>query len=147
MEIYLFVCVCLCVFFKQKIYILIHIWLMRAGHPNIQIPTFLEPSIIIFMLCLKILKDFRFHEIKKIRLMSDIYRRLLISTRSSHRSFSKKPVLKNLAILMEKHLCWSLFLIKLQDWMLATLLKRDSNSVAFLICFKIKCYDYDRKYL
>ena len=134
---------------NQKIIILVFFFLWKFHQQSIviQIPTFLEPSINIFMLCLKILKDFRFHETKKIRLMSDIYRRLLISTRSSHRSFSKKAVLKNLAMFLEKHLCWSLFLIKLPDWMLATLLKRDSNSVAFLICFETKRYDYDRKYL
>ena len=134
---------------NQKIIILVFFFLWKFHQQSIviQIPTFLKPSINIFMLCLKILKDFRFHETKKIRLMSDIYRRLLISTRSSHRSFSKKAVLKNLAMFLEKHLCWSLFLIKLPDWMLATLLKRDSNSVAFLICFETKCYDYDRKYL
>ena len=39
----------------------------------------------------------------------------------------KNAVLKNFAIFTEKHLCWSLFLIMLQDFMPTTLSKRDSN--------------------
>ena len=39
----------------------------------------------------------------------------------------KIAVLKNFAIFTGKHLCWSLFLIKLQPWRTATLLKIDSN--------------------
>ena len=41
--------------------------------------------------------------------------------------FFRKGVLKKFAILTEKHLCWSLFLIKLQARP-ATLLKRASNT-------------------
>ena len=37
----------------------------------------------------------------------------------------------------EKHLCWSLFLIKLQAWRSATLWKRDSNTDVFLWIFTI----------
>ena len=44
------------------------------------------------------------------------------------RRFIKKAVLKNIAIFTEKHLRWSLFLIKLQESKPATLLKRDSNT-------------------
>ena len=44
--------------------------------------------------------------------------------------------LKNFANLTGKHLCWSLFLIKLQVFRPATLLKRDSNGGA--VFFK-KC--------
>ena len=48
---------------------------------------------------------------------------------SSHRRCSiKKAVLKFFVILTGKHLCWSIFLIKLQDWGFVTLLKRDSNN-------------------
>ena len=36
------------------------------------------------------------------------------------------------AIFTPKHLCWSLFLIKLQAWRAATLWKRDSNTSVFL---------------
>ena len=46
--------------------------------------------------------------------------------------FFKKDVLKNFANLTEKHLCWSLFLIKMEAWGPATLLKRDSNTDVFL---------------
>ena len=46
--------------------------------------------------------------------------------------FNKKGVLKNFANLTEKHLCWSLFLIKMEAWGPATLLKRDSNTDVFL---------------
>ena len=46
--------------------------------------------------------------------------------------FVKIGVLKNLANFTGKHLCWSLFLIKLQLFKSATLLKRDSNTGDFL---------------
>ena len=45
--------------------------------------------------------------------------------------FFKIGVLKNLAISTGKHLCWSLFLIKLQPWRHGTLLKTDSKTSAF----------------
>ena len=52
---------------------------------------------------------------------------------SSHRRCSvTKAVLKNFAIFTGKHLCWSLFFIKLQLWSPAILLKRDSNTGLFL---------------
>ena len=64
--------------------------------------------------------------------------------RSSHKRCSiKKGVLKNFAILTGKHLCWSLFLIKLQAWRSATLLKRDSSTGIFLWIlwyFKNTCF-------
>ena len=46
--------------------------------------------------------------------------------------FFKIDVLKNLAMLTGKHLCWSYFLTKLQGWRTAIALKRDSNISAFL---------------
>ena len=46
--------------------------------------------------------------------------------------FCKKAFLKNFAIFTGKHLCWSLFLTKLQVLRSATLLKRDSNTSVFL---------------
>ena len=46
--------------------------------------------------------------------------------------FYEKAVLKNFAIFTEKHLCWSLFLIKLWTLRPATLLKRDCNT-----CFPV----------
>ena len=39
----------------------------------------------------------------------------------------KKAALKNLAIFTEEHLCWSLFLIKLQAFRPASLLTRDKR--------------------
>ena len=44
--------------------------------------------------------------------------------------FCKIGVYKNFAIFTEKHMCWSLLLIKLQDWMPAFSLRRDSNTGA-----------------
>ena len=44
----------------------------------------------------------------------------------------KIGVLKNLTIFTGKHLCWSLFFIKLQALRPATLLKGDPNTVVFL---------------
>ena len=46
--------------------------------------------------------------------------------------FIKKAVLNNFPIFAGKHLCWSLFLIKLQDFRPATILKVDFNTVVFL---------------
>ena len=51
--------------------------------------------------------------------------------RSSHSQiFFKISDLKNFANFRGKRLCWSLFLIKLLVWTLATLLRRDSNTGA-----------------
>ena len=44
----------------------------------------------------------------------------------------QKIVLKKFEKSKEKHLCWSLFLIKLQFWRSKTLLKRESNTDVFL---------------
>ena len=46
--------------------------------------------------------------------------------------FYKKVVLKYFAIITEKHLFWGFFLIKLQAFSPETLLKRNSNTAAFL---------------
>ena len=58
---------------------------------------------------------------------------ILINFRGSHlQMFFKIGVLRNFAIFTGKHLCWSLFLIKLQTLRPATLVKRESNTGAFL---------------
>ena len=46
--------------------------------------------------------------------------------------WTEGPVLKNFAIFAGKHLCRSVFLIKLQAFKSTTLLKRDSNTGVFL---------------
>ena len=52
---------------------------------------------------------------------------------SNWKSFVKeKGVLRNFANFTGKHLCWSLFLIELQAFGLAALLKIDSNTDVFL---------------
>ena len=51
---------------------------------------------------------------------------------SGSQIFCKIGALKDWAIFTGKHLCWSLFFIKLQVFSPATLLKRDSNTVVFL---------------
>ena len=48
------------------------------------------------------------------------------------RHSSKIGVLKYSAIFTGKYLCWSLFLTKLETFMPETVLKRDSNTIAFL---------------
>ena len=61
----------------------------------------------------------------------------LCSYRSGHRRwFIKKSILKNFAIFSGKNLCWSLFLIKLQVFRSATLLKRYSNTGVFLLILR-----------
>ena len=57
---------------------------------------------------------------------------LRISRSSRSQIFFKIGVLKNFAIFIGKHMCWSLFLIKLQALKPATLLKRDPNTGVFL---------------
>ena len=56
----------------------------------------------------------------------------LIFGSSYQRCFVKKNVLKNFVNLSEKHLCWSLFLIKLQALRPRNLFKKDSNTDVFL---------------
>ena len=56
-----------------------------------------------------------------------------ITFRSSHQRGSVKiSVIKNFAIFTGKRLCWSLFLIKLQAFRSATLIRKDSNTDVFL---------------
>ena len=54
------------------------------------------------------------------------------NNKQSSEMFYKKAILKNLAIFTEKHLCWSLFSIKLQVFRPVTLLKIDSDTGVFL---------------
>ena len=55
--------------------------------------------------------------------------KLLKQSESSHsQMFFKIVSLKNLAIVTGKHLCWGLFLIKLQAFRPETLFKKDSNT-------------------
>ena len=55
-----------------------------------------------------------------------------ITFRSSHQRGSvKTSVIKNFAIFTGKRLCWSLFLIKLQAFRSATLIRKDSNTDVF----------------
>ena len=57
----------------------------------------------------------------------------LIKLRSSHQRCSvKKVVLKNFAVFTGKHLCSSLFLMKMQAWRPAMSLKWDTNTCVFL---------------
>ena len=49
--------------------------------------------------------------------------------------FCKKGLLKNSTNFTGKHLSWSLFLIKLQAFSIATLLKRDSSKSVFPVKF------------
>ena len=57
-----------------------------------------------------------------------------IKFRSGRSKMSFKiQVFKNIAIFTGKHLCWSLFVIKLLAYKTANLLKRDSNTSVFLL--------------
>ena len=61
---------------------------------------------------------------------------LLLILKSRHQRPSvKKGALKNFANFTGKHLCWSLFSIKLQGRRPATFLKRDSNTGVFPVKF------------
>ena len=50
--------------------------------------------------------------------------------------FYKKAALKTFGLIAGKQLCWSLFLIVLRAFRPATLLKRDSNTDAFLLSMR-----------
>ena len=84
---------------------------------------------------LTLLKNFVIFEI----LILDILNYLAFSVLSSDavvfRRYSRY-VFQNFAIFTGKHLWRSLFLIKLQGWRSATLLKRGSNTVVFLWILK-----------
>ena len=56
--------------------------------------------------------------------------KICIDQKQPSEVFCKNGVLKNFA--RGQHLCWSLFVIKLQAFSPATLLKRDSNTGVFL---------------
>ena len=60
--------------------------------------------------------------------------------------FFKKGVLETLANFTRKHLHWNLFLIKLQVFRPATLLKRNSNTGIFLRNFEICKNTYFEEY-
>ena len=55
-----------------------------------------------------------------------------LNLRSSHKLLCKKGILRKFANFTGEQLCWSLFLIELVTFRLATLLKRDSNTDVFL---------------
>ena len=93
--------------------------------------------------CSVILQFFKCYETTKISpFMYDLYypikthfsQKILFSctavTISSHRKCSiKKVLLKTFWNFTRKHLCWSLFLIKLQGWRFVNLLKKTSTQV------------------
>ena len=71
--------------------------------------------------------------IEHVRTTASISYSYPILLRSSRlQRFFEIGVRKNFAILTGKHLCWCLFLIKLQAVRPTTLLKRDSNTDVFL---------------
>ena len=81
------------------------------------------PCSIIFCCC----KSIWLFSIKKRRFcVLELLRELSRSSRSQ--MFFKIGVLRNFAMFTGKHLCWSLFLIKLQAWRPASLFERDSNT-------------------
>ena len=56
---------------------------------------------------------------------------IILKGRCISEVYLEKDVLKNFANFKGKHLCWSLFLIKLRSSGPATLFKRDSNAIVF----------------
>ena len=67
------------------------------------------------------------------RFCSELPRKQESNVRSSNwNSAVKKSVFRNFASFTGKQLCWSLFLIELQAFRPAVLLKRDSNTDVFL---------------
>ena len=73
------------------------------------------------------------------RYVLKIYQFWLLQQQPPEVFCKKKVISKNFAIFTEKHLCWSLFLIKLQALLeglikLHALLRRESNTV---VCFSV----------
>ena len=71
----------------------------------------------------------------------------VIARSSRPELFWTKGFLKNFAKFKGKHLCWSLFLIKLQAIRPPTLFKRDSNTGAFLWNLQIFKNTYFKEHL
>ena len=61
---------------------------------------------------------------------------LLLCNTFQESHYFKKAILKNLAIFNGKHLCWSLFLIRWQAFLSATVLKRDFQISVFSVIKK-----------
>ena len=59
------------------------------------------------------------------------WRELVFYRRSHQRCSIKKALLKNIAIFTGKHLCWSLFLIKLEDLRACNFIKRETSPQVF----------------
>ena len=76
----------------------------------------------------------KFSGLKSISSIEDNY------TEVNTKVFYIKAVLKNFAIFTGKQLCWSLFLIKLQGFWAATLLRKDSNTGVFPCILRIFIY-------
>ena len=65
-----------------------------------------------------------------------LFDHLIFSTKKVINCTSSRPfadilqnsIFKNFSVITGKHLCWCLFLTKLQTWRSVTLLKRDSNT-------------------
>ena len=76
-----------------------------------------------------ILQFFKCNETTKINPSMYVLLCIPVPRRSHRRCSVKKDVLKNLENFTWKHLCWSLFLIKLQAWRPVTLLKRSATSL------------------
>ena len=86
--------------------------------------------------------------LEQTQLMSLLYLLALIRLRSSHlRCSIIKAVLKNFAIFTGKYLCWSFFLIKLQDSRPITLLKETPTQVFSCEYYNIFKNTYFEKHL
>ena len=71
---------------------------------------------------------------KQIKICAKFNRRIQVQQKDTEAAnFFKTGVLKSFANFTGKHLCWSLFLIKVAGLRSVTLLKRDSNT-----CFPVK---------
>ena len=87
----------------------------------------------------EVFKNTFFYRIPSVAASADGYweKDFIKRNKSTHQMCSvKKDVLKNFANFTGEHLCCILFLIKLQAFRLATLLKRDSNTSVFLWNFQ-----------
>ena len=78
---------------------------------------------------------FVFKIVKRLQCTLKILRRLNWNQGHSLEEFCKKYTFKNFVNLTVKHLCWSLFLMKLQGWCSVSILKRNSGAGVFLHIF------------
>ena len=108
------------------------VWVYFGYHVNVLL--LFNSSRFFFTNEIFLLNDIFLYKLKTLLEACFLWRNSYISTdllNKQNQQFAdvlQNRFLKNFTIITVKHLCWSLFLIKLQTWSLAPLLKRNSST-------------------